>query len=312
MGQSCTIVAVAVGYLDNKGTMASEASAARETPQCRNCGDYAPGKYCPNCGQDTREHLPTAREFIHEFVLHYLAAEGRLWRTLQVLVLHPGRLTVEYVRGRKRAYVLPLRLYLTVSLVFFLVLKLAAPGADRVSSAIHRSINDRGISFTIVDVGFAKAIRNADGSFTCNLPKRLCDHINERILQPKGELERRWSTVVPDLYSHLSTAVFVLLPLFAFYLQLAYRKRTYGEHFLFALHLHSFWFLVLLVLLLPMPEWIHVLLLGYLAAYSVAALHAVYFSSWWQTALKALGLSLAYFVSLYIATTLIEVWTIIE
>jgi hypothetical protein len=289
-----------------------ESSAGRDSPHCRNCGDYAPAKYCPNCGQETHEHLPTAREFIHEFVLHYLAAEGRLWRTLQVLVLHPGRLTTEYIRGRKRAYVLPLRLYLTVSLVFFLALKLAAPGADRVSSAIHRSINDQRFSFTIVDIGFAKAIRNADGSFTCNLPKRLCDHINERLLQPKGELERRWSNVVPDLYSHLSSAVFFLLPLFAFYLQLAYRKRAYGEHFLFALHLHSFWFLVLLVLLLPMPQWIHVLLLAYLVVYSLAALHAVYGSSWWKTALKTLGLSLAYFTSLYITTMLIEVWTIVE
>ncbi len=297
---------------DNKAMIARESSTARESPHCRNCGDYAPDKYCPNCGQETKEYLPTAREFVHEFVLHYLAAEGRLWRTLKVLVLHPGRLTVEYIRGRKRAYVLPLRLYLTVSLVFFLLLRLAAPGADRMSSAIHRSLDNGGVTFTIVDIGFAKAIRNPDGSFTCNLPKRLCDRINERVLQSKGELERRYSNVLPELFSHLSTAVFLLLPLFAIYLQLAYRRRTYGEHFLFALHLHSFWFLMLLVLLLPTPEWIRVLLMGYLAVYSAAALHAVYAASWWKTVLKGLGLSLAYLVSLFIATTLIGIWTIVE
>jgi hypothetical protein len=67
-----------------------------------------PGQYCPHCGQETNEHLPSAREFLHEFVLHYFAAEGRLWRTLGALVLHPGRLTIEYLRGRKRKYVLPL------------------------------------------------------------------------------------------------------------------------------------------------------------------------------------------------------------
>jgi hypothetical protein len=298
--------------MHNKAVSAGDSSAGRESPQCRNCGDYAPDKYCPNCGQETQEHLPTAREFVHEFVLHYLAAEGRLWRTLKVLVLHPGRLTVEYIRGRKRTYVLPLRLYLTVSLVFFLLLRLAAPGADRMSTAIHRSLNDGRVSFTIIDMGFAKAIKNQDGSFTCNLPKRLCDHINEQVLQPQGELERRYSNVLPELLSHLSTAVFLLLPLFALYLQLAYRKRTYGEHFLFALHLHSFWFLLLLVLLLPMPEWLSVLLKGYLVVYSVAALHAVYTSSWWKTVLKGLGLGLAYLVSLFIATTAIGIWTIVE
>lgn len=297
--------------LHNAEMIAPESSAARDSPNCRNCGEHAPDKYCPNCGQETKEHLPTAREFVHEFVLHYLAAEGRLWRTLKVLILHPGRLTIEYIRGRKQAYVLPLRLYLTVSLVFFLMLRLAAPGADRMSSAIHRSLNDGSVSFTIIDMGFAKAIRNPDGSFTCNLPQRLCDRINERVLQPPGELERRYANVLPELLSHLSTAVFLLLPLFAFYMQLAYRKRTYGEHFLFALHLHSFWFLLLLVLLLPMPEWIRVLVKGYLVVYSVAALHAVYTSSWWKTVLKGLGLSLAYVVSLFIATTLLGIWTIV-
>lgn len=129
---------------------------------------------------------------MHEFVLHYFAAEGRLGRTMRALVLHPGRLTIEYLRGRKRTYVLPLRLYLTLSIVFFLALKLVtAPAAERVSSAFHRSLNDGHSAFSIVDLGFAKAVRNADGSFSCNLPNWLCNRINERALQPIGELDRR-------------------------------------------------------------------------------------------------------------------------
>ena len=69
---------------------------------------------------------------------------------------------------------------------------------------------------------------------------------------------------------------------------------------------------MLLVLLLPTPEWIRVLLMGYLVVYSAAALHAVYAASWWKTVLKGLGLGLAYLVSLFIATTLIGIWTIVE
>jgi uncharacterized OB-fold protein len=85
-----------------------EDPVTRATLYCRNCAAYAPDQYCPRCGQETNEHLPSAREFVHEFVLHYFAAEGRLWRTLKALVLHPGRLTIEYLRGHKRQYVLPL------------------------------------------------------------------------------------------------------------------------------------------------------------------------------------------------------------
>jgi hypothetical protein len=285
----------------------------RKSPYCRNCNSHAPDRYCPHCGQETNEHLPSARDFVHEFVLHYFAAEGRLWRTLGALVLHPGRLTIEYLRGRKRKYVLPLRLYLTVSVVFFLLLRLTAePASERVRAAFHRSLNDGHSTFTLVDFGFGKALRNADGSFTCDLPKWLCNRITERVMQPPGELERRLSNLSTDLLSHLSTAVFLLLPVFAFYLQLAYFKRTYGEHFLFALHVHSLWFLGLLVLLLPLPGWIRILVEIYLIVSSVMALHAVYASAWWASVLKGLLIGFAYAASLLMATIMMGIWAVIE
>jgi hypothetical protein len=256
--------------------------------------------------------LPSAREFAHEFVLHYFAAEGRLWRTLAALVLHPGRLTIEYLKGRKRKYVLPLRLYLTVSVVFFLLLRLAvAPATERVTDALHRSLTDGHSTLTIMDLGFGKAERKPDGSVTCDLPNWLCKRITERVLQPPGELERRIASVPTEVFSHLSTAVFVLLPLFAFLLQLVYPRRTYGEHFLFALHLHSFWFLVLLVLLLPLSEWIQMLIQVYLIVYSVMALHAVYASRWWAAILRAIPIGLAYATSLLVATIVIGIWALI-
>ena len=293
--------------------VSEEKPAARQFVDCRNCGAYAPDFYCPRCGQDTKEHPPAFLEFVHEFVLHYFAAEGQLWRTLEALLLHPGRLTIDYLRGRKRVYVSPLRLYLTVSVVFFLLLKLVtAPGNVHVVSAFHRSLSDGHASFTIMDAGFARAIRNADGSFTCDLGKWLCNRIEEHVLQHPGELERRVAKVPTELVSHLSTAVFVLLPLFALYLKLAYYRRTYGEHFLFALHVHSFWFLLLIVLLLPMPAWLQLLLEGYLFVYTVMALRAVYRSAWWQTVLKGTVIGAAHIVSLVLATSVIALWTIIE
>lgn len=290
-----------------------EGSAARESLRCRNCGAAAPGRYCPECGQETTEELPTAREFVHEFVLHYFAADGRLWRTLSALVLHPGKLTVEYLRGRKLAYVLPLRLYLTVSVVFFLVLQLVmAPDSRRMTEAVHRSLNDGHTTFTIVGLGFANAIRHPDGSFTCDLPRWLCTRINERVVQPPGELERRIAALPSEIFAHISTAIFLLLPVFAFYLQLAYFRRRYGEHFLFALHVHSFWFLVLLVRLLPMPPWLQWGLELYLFVYTVIALHVVYGSAWWSSVLKGLAVAAAYIVTLGTAAVVLAIGSLVK
>ncbi|HEX7690126.1 MAG TPA: DUF3667 domain-containing protein, partial [Burkholderiaceae bacterium] len=104
---------------------------------CPNCGASLrlPGlapeavRHCPSCGQETTLHPPSVAEFAHEFVGHYIALEGPLWRTLFLLVRQPGRLTAEYLAGRRRRYVIPLRLYLSASFVLFLVLKLLAPTA---------------------------------------------------------------------------------------------------------------------------------------------------------------------------------------
>jgi hypothetical protein len=290
--------------------ISQEKTVSRESLRCRNCGVHAPEHYCPHCGQGTKEHPPTFGEFVHEFILHYFAAEGRLWRTLAALVFHPGRLTIDYLRGRKLAYVLPFRLYLTVSIVFFLLLKLVA--ASSVESAFQGPLKDGHATISIVDLGFAKAIRNADGSFTCSVTKWYCNRIQERVLHHPGELERRMSSLPSQWISHLSTAMFVLLPLFALYLKLAYWRRTYGEHFLFALHVHSFWFLVLMLLMLPIRGWSWKLVEGYLFVYSVMALHAVYQSAWWKTVLRGVVIGVAFRVSLFLATVTITFWTFIE
>jgi hypothetical protein len=309
-GQACTKGTPCISVL---AMVSKENSGSRTSLHCRNCGVYAPDLYCPHCGQETEEHPPAFWKFVHEFVLHYFAAEGRLWRTLDALVLHPGRLTIDYLRGRKLAYVLPLRLYLTVSILFFLLLKLvAAPGNERVISAFHHSLADPHTTFTIVDLGLARAVRNADGSFDCNLTEWFCNRIRERLLQQPGELESKYSQLPTELVNHLSTAVFLLLPLFALYLQLAYRKPTYGEHFLFALHVHSFWFLVLMAMIMPIPQWARMLFAGYLFAYTVMALHAVYRSAWWKTVLKGMVIGVAHIACLVVATTAFAVWTILK
>jgi hypothetical protein len=77
---------------------------------CANCDTpfdtpAAPPRYCPQCGQETTLHPPSVAEFAHEFVGHYVALEGPLWKTLGLLLFRPGRLTSEYLRGRRRRYV---------------------------------------------------------------------------------------------------------------------------------------------------------------------------------------------------------------
>ncbi len=88
---------------------------------CTDCGEPVSGKFCSNCGQPTHVHrslLHLGEEVLHG-VMHF---DTRAWRTLPLLVFNAGRLTREWVQGRRTRYVSPLAMFLfTVFLMFFIL-----------------------------------------------------------------------------------------------------------------------------------------------------------------------------------------------
>jgi hypothetical protein len=84
-----------------------------------------------------------------EWFSSYFNLEQKLWVTLRVLVTKPGELSLEYFRGRRTRYFPPLKLYLTMSVLFFslatLRLYLVAPARENPASiddAVARTIDD--------------------------------------------------------------------------------------------------------------------------------------------------------------------------
>jgi len=193
---------------------------------CRNCGEAAPGRYCPECGQETALHPPSALEFLHEFVGHYVALEGALWRSLRALAV-PGRLTLEYYAGRRRRYVLPLRLYLTASLVFFLAVKLAGPHPPL---QVHL-------------FPAASDAARAAPAVPCKFQWAFCQRINSQVEARYGKLTRAewWAILDAHAQRVFPYVMFVLVPVFALVTRVAYWSgaRNYGEHLVFALHTHA-------------------------------------------------------------------------
>ena len=90
--------------------------------QCRNCGTSLDAAYCPSCGQKDVDLERPIHELIGDVVSETFDIDGRAFRTLKTLFLQPGRLTNEFLAGRRRTYTSPLRLYLVVSVMFFVLI----------------------------------------------------------------------------------------------------------------------------------------------------------------------------------------------
>ena len=103
--------------------------AAEPATTCLNCGAVLPGRFCPDCGQRDQPLRQPAHRFVTESVSEYFGVDGRLWRSLGLLLFRPGALTVAYLDGRRTRYLRPLRLYLTATVLFFFLVSLQDPFA---------------------------------------------------------------------------------------------------------------------------------------------------------------------------------------
>ncbi|HEY8917790.1 MAG TPA: DUF3667 domain-containing protein [Chitinophaga sp.] len=92
----------------------------REDKHCLNCGTEVPERYCTHCGQENAVPHESFGHLVKHFVGDVLHYDSQFLTTLSHLLFRPGRLTKEYMAGRRVAFVNPIKLYIFVSFVFFL------------------------------------------------------------------------------------------------------------------------------------------------------------------------------------------------
>ncbi len=341
-------------------------AAAEPDRDCLNCGSalrLADGRiahYCPDCGQESDPRPPTVVELVRQLVSHYASAEGRLWPTLVGLIGKPGYLTTEYLAGRRRRFIMPTRLYLTMSILFFVLVKVLGAGnlansekrveprpatkatattqpgtsaelpkpdeiprgaLDEVRRDFQNEIakaqaKDRTAgSPGRVRIGSNSKGAAMDDSFHKALdcekePGPWCHKLKAWLVERYGNITvREFGVRLKDRMTSLAPyAMFVLLPVFAALTWLLYwrRKLYYSEHLIYALHVHSFAFLLLLTIaVLPkgIGEWLW--LAG--MVYFWFAMRRVFGGRWWMTTLRwaTLGMVYPFLLSLSIVFTLI-------
>jgi hypothetical protein len=293
---------------------------------CLNCGAALSGPFCAECGQRDIPPYPSVRELAVDALAEFSGWDGRLAATLRALIERPGLLTHEFLEGRRVRYVSPLRLYLSASLVYFL-LAVAAPnpppragnvsfggvsfGVGQPKSRTQGTAAGRVADVTEKSLGKDEPItpeeRAAALKDIASAPKVLRPLLRRGVEDPRG-LRRGLLETMPK-------TLFVLLPVFAGIVALFYRGRKYPEHLYFAIHLHAFVFLALAVTELVKFTKVTPLIVAASAAaliwipiYATVAFRRVYGGSIGRTILKEIGVGALYAVVSGIAIVLMIYW----
>jgi hypothetical protein len=250
------------------------------TGDCSNCGTALNDAFCSHCGQRVVSLRPTLHDLLHEGVHELVHFDGKIVKTLRLLIGSPGRLTREFLDGRRASYITPIRLYLVCSLLFFATVALlpARQWKVRVSNS----------SIARIEKGERAVTRNPAllaESFKHNLPR----------------------------------VAFLLMPLMALFVYALYRRAepTYVPHLYFAVHYHAFFFILITAvacLTAIRSLWTMIpglLLLLLTLPYLVVALRRVYGGTRLVTAAKGIVIWCAYVFAVLSAMTglmLLTLW----
>ena len=242
----------------------------RHDTECQNCGHTVAESYCPHCGQkntETRQSFGHLLTHFAEDLTHY---DNAFWKTIKYLLFRPAKLTKDYLIGKRHSYVLPVKLYLFISFIAFLLIGLLSGGETaHEKNKIPHGKNNETVRHD-VNYGFGtdtirrskvlfKSVRELEafqskapegkklGTFSYWYLKKLAQ-INEKDIE---------GAVVAEAIIHtLPKVLFIYMPIFAFWLWLFHGKKRwyFFDHGIFTLHYFSF--LLLLIIIISLTDWL--------------------------------------------------------
>jgi hypothetical protein len=121
------------------------------SPACLNCGTPLRGPFCYYCGQPDRNFMRFFPVLLREFLEDFLELDSRFARTMKPLLFRPGRLTRDYLEGRRYRYTPPMRLYLFSSIAFFLLAAVMSANAISIGARVNPVTGEPDISISTVD-----------------------------------------------------------------------------------------------------------------------------------------------------------------
>jgi hypothetical protein len=209
---------------------------------CANCGTPLQGPWCHACGQSGEDFHRSIFRLCGEALEGLLHMDGRLWRTLPDLMLRPGRLTRAYLEGHRAPQIPPLRLFLVVLLMIFLVggltttAKLGRPGPPPTAAGANAPQKPFGEMTPEERARLAEKFRSGSSHLDFDSEsKPAADWLRDRIARTLQDPERFYLI----LEQWAERFAFLMLPISALLLSVlfVFQRRFYlFDHTIFSLH----------------------------------------------------------------------------
>lgn len=239
--------------------------APAEGSPCPNCykAIQAHDQFCANCGQSTKDLKRPALALFKEFVSLELGWDAKLWSTLRRLIFRPGALTLELMEGRRRGQVPPVRLYLFISVVYFLLLNFSLHrefdrigrerfGSDRQLLQDADTLQIGAIRLSVQQANEVRGLTDAQLDSMVVASGKTPTALDRALMRRAGRFSelRGIEQMLATIVQNISYLLFLLMPLMGVLFWLFFRRWRpwYIDHLFMAIHLHCFFFLLLTLL----------------------------------------------------------------
>jgi len=321
----------------------------RTDKTCLNCGHHVEERFCPSCGQENTETRETFLSLVMKVIEDITHYEGKFWQSLKYLFFKPGFLTKEYLNGKRKSYLPPIRFYVFASFITFLlpdylpevdgkegpeiqVKEINVGTPKEIDTTDQLSFNSDELILTThyktlqeLD-STRKALDSTEAKMDAFEYWRCRKAIELRKYKPNELLH----LFMEKLEKNFPKSLFIYMPLFALVISLFHKKKNflYFDHAIFTLHYFSFMLLAwTLVHLFKIGfEWfdyytrsetteVSVLIFAilsqlYFVYYFFRAHQVIYHEKSWISHLKAIGIMSITFILFTITFITLFMFTI--
>jgi hypothetical protein len=282
-------------------------STKPDAGRCLNCSAPLQGAFCAECGQRVVPPHPTIRELAGDAWHELTGYDGRIMATLRGLA-RPGFLTQEYLGGRRAHYLPPVRVYLIVSVIYFVI---AASVPDDMAIREDGSITGPGGVKIVTETGNGAAMSEQERAELLGQAETAPWYVRpmfRALVEDPSGFRARMFTIMPRVF-------FALLPVFAGVVALFYRRRHFPTALVFAVHLHAFAFIVFAISEAikftaneHLADRVNGIMAIIFAIYALKSFRVVFGGRWPMTIAKAAGIGFLYLIAAVPAFIVIMVW----